>query len=78
MFISSLQESVHRQQDVPQLVRLFQFVPDDLQVWFREFKCDVASCELLVDGGECVHLQLSEREKFVSELVGVLLLICLS
>lgn len=31
---------------------------NDLQVWFREFKSNVASCELLVDGCECVHLKL--------------------
>lgn len=27
-----------------------------LQVWFREFEGDIASCELLVDSSECINL----------------------
>ena len=45
--------------DTQRMFRSFAYAnsyPIDLQVRFREFKSDIAACEFLVDGCECVHL----------------------
>jgi hypothetical protein len=39
---------------------------DDLQVWFWEFKCDITSSQLLVNGCECVHLKDNAKRKEIS------------